>query len=215
MSLELLCAVIIAIGFGTVVAFAGYRLFLILLPVWGFVFGFLLGAQTMQALFGQGMFATATSWVVGFVVALIFAVLSYLFFYIAVAIIAGSLGYGLGVAIMGLFSADLNLLTWLVGVALAVVAIIITFRFSLQKWVIILATAIGGSAIAVGVLALGPTGIQASQALGNTARAVLNAGFIWALLFIVMAAAGFYVQWQTSRNWVLPAYDNRLADTGM
>ena len=69
--------------------FAGYRFFLILLPIWGFFFGFGFGLQTMQALLGDGSLATITRWVVGFIVALVFAVLAYLFYIAAVAIIAG------------------------------------------------------------------------------------------------------------------------------
>jgi hypothetical protein len=36
-----------------------------------------LGAQTLQVLFGVGFLATITSWVVGFIVGGLFAVLSY------------------------------------------------------------------------------------------------------------------------------------------
>lgn len=67
---------------------------------------------------------------------------------------------------------------------------VVTFRYNLAKVIIIAATAIGGSAPA-----LGPSGITATSAFSNTVQAVPNAGFIWAVLFIVMAAAGFYVQW--------------------
>ncbi len=71
----LMCGGMIALLFGLVLAFAGYRLFLVLLPIWGFFFGFGLGAQSIQALFGDAFLATITSWVVGFVVGAIFAVL--------------------------------------------------------------------------------------------------------------------------------------------
>lgn len=208
--LELLCAVVIALGFGALVAFAGYRLFLVLLPLWGFVFGFVLGTQTIQALLGDGMFSTATSWVVGFVVALIFAVLSYMFYMFAVAIIAGSLGYGLGVGLMGLFGIDMGFLAWIVGIVFAVALIFLTIRFSLAKVVIIAATAIGGAALAIGTLALGPGGVSLTNAFNNTVQAVLDAGFIWALLFVAMAAAGFIVQWQANKRWTAEPYPNRI-----
>jgi len=210
MGLELLCAVIIALGFGTLVAFGGYRLFLVLLPFWGFVFGFVLGAQTIQALLGDGMFSTATSWIVGFVVAIIFAVLSYMFYMFAVAIIAGSLGYGLGVGLMGLLGVDMGFLAWIVGVVAAVALIFLTIRFSLAKVVIMAATAIGGSALAIGTLALGPGGVSLTNAYNNMVRAVLNAGWVWALLFIAMAVAGFIVQWQANRRWTAEPYPNRI-----
>ena len=58
MGLDLLCASLIALLFGLAVCFAGYRFFLALLPIWGFFFGFALGAQALQALFGIGILAT-------------------------------------------------------------------------------------------------------------------------------------------------------------
>ncbi len=210
MGLELLCAVIIALGFGVLVAFSGYRLFLSLLPIWGFFFGFVLGTQTIQALIGDGMFATATSWVVGFVVALIFAVLSYLFYFWAVAVVAGSLGYGIGVGLMNLIGLNFALIPWVVGIILAVVLILATFRYNLAKVVIIAATAIGGSALAIGTLAMGPGSVTLADAFNNPVRAALDAGFIWAVLFVGMAAAGFYIQWQANRAWTAEPYPNRI-----
>ena len=79
MGFELFCSTLLALLFGTFVCFAGYRFFIVLLPVWGLFFGLFLGAQTVQALLGEAFFATVTSWVAGFVVGVIFAVLSYLF----------------------------------------------------------------------------------------------------------------------------------------
>ena len=50
----LACAGLIGSIFGLLLAFFGYRLFLVLLPIWGFFFGLWLGADTMQVLFGEG-----------------------------------------------------------------------------------------------------------------------------------------------------------------
>ena len=96
MAFELLCMSMLALLVGLTVTFSGYRFFLFLLPIWGFFFGFGLGAETLQVLFGVGFLATVSSWVVGFFVGAIFAVLSYLFYIVAVALLAGSFGYGLG-----------------------------------------------------------------------------------------------------------------------
>ena len=106
---SLACSSMIALFFGAVLAFNGYRLFIFLLPVWGFFFGFVFGAQAIQAILGTGFLSDVTSWVIGFIVALVFAVLSYLFYFFAVALLAGSLGYSLGVGIM------LAILPWLLG----------------------------------------------------------------------------------------------------
>src|SRR6187551_1705396 len=53
---------VITLFFGTLLLFGGYRFFMFLLPIWGFIFGFGLGAQTIQALFGDAFLATVTSW---------------------------------------------------------------------------------------------------------------------------------------------------------
>ena len=86
--------VAVALGAGWIVL--GYRLALILLPIWGFFAGFIFGAHVLQELLGQGFLATTLSWVAGAVVGLVFAVLSYLFWYVAVVIAFASVGYWLG-----------------------------------------------------------------------------------------------------------------------
>ena len=209
MSFELLCATLIALLFGAAVAFGGYRLFLLLLPIWGFFFGFALGAQTIQLLLGEALLASVTSWVVGFIVALLFAVLSYLFYAVAVAVIAGSLGYGLGVAIMSIFSADLNFLTWVVGIVFAIILIVITFRFNLAKYIIIAATAIGGAAICIGTLMIGVTGMAIAQVADNPVRAIMNDSPIWTILFIVLAIAGIAGQIAANKSYEIDTY-NRI-----
>ena len=92
-----------------------------LLPIFGFFFGIALGAHSIQALFGDGFLATTTSWVVGFFVGLLFAVLAYLFWVFAVAIAAGSLGYTIATGLLTWIGLDLGVFVWLVGMALGVV----------------------------------------------------------------------------------------------
>src|SRR5512137_289667 len=128
----LACAGMIGILFGLVLCFAGYRFFLILLPIWGFFFGFGFGIQTMQALLGDGSVATITSWVVGFIVALVFAVLAYLFYIAAVALIAGSLGYSAAVGLLMAIGMNMNFIVWLIGIAAGVALAVIVLRFNVQ-----------------------------------------------------------------------------------
>ena len=211
MTFELLCATIIALLFGTMICFGGYRLFLALLPIWGFFFGFGLGAQSVQLLFGQGFLSTVTGWVVGFVVAILFSVMSYLFYAWAVAIIAGSLGYGLGIAMIGVFSANLTLISWFVGMVMAVVFIIITFRFALAKYMIIVATAVGGAAATIATLVIGVDNVQLLRLAENPAKVMATGSFIWTLLFLLMAGAGIAMQVAVNRAYEIETY-NRWAE---
>ena len=124
----------IALLFGLVVCFAGYRLFLILLPIWGFFFGFGLGAQSIQALFGDAFLATITSWVVGFIVAAVFAMLAYLFYIFAVALISFSLGYAATVGVLTAIGMPLwGLHRLALAVVVGVVLALVVLRFNIQK----------------------------------------------------------------------------------
>jgi hypothetical protein len=136
------------------VAVAGYRLFVVLLPIYGFFVGISLGAHSVQALFGDGFLSTTTSWVVGFFVGLVFAVLSYLFWVVAVAIAAGSLGYALVAGLFGLFGADLEVLTWIVGVVVGIVFAVAALALNLQKAIVIVATALLGAWGVIGTFLL-------------------------------------------------------------
>lgn len=210
MAFELFCATLIALLFGAFICFAGYRFFIILLPIWGFFFGFGLGAQAVQALLGDAFFGTVTSWVVGFVVAIIFAVCAYLFYLFGVAILAGSIGYGLGVALMGAIGIQFGFLTWLVAIVLGVVLAFVTIVFNIQKYVIIIATALGGAALAVGTLLLGVEGMSLTELSANPLQSMWAAAPFWTIILLAMAVAGIAVQWKANQNhWVEP-YDNRI-----
>lgn len=210
MGFEIFCATMIALVLGLVVCVGGYRLFLVLLPFWGFFFGFALGAQTLQALFGMGFLATVTSWVVGFLVGAIFAVLSYLFYAFAVAIIAGSLGYALGAGFMNLIGLDWNWLVWLVGIIVAIVAVVVTFYFNLQRYAIIAATAIGGAGIIVGTLIFGIRGMALAKFFENPIRFALQDSALWTIFFLVLVVAGIVAQIVTTRDYEVEAYENRI-----
>jgi hypothetical protein len=203
--LSLACAGLIAVLFGLVLCFSGYRLFLVLLPIWGFFFGLVLGAQTMQALFGVGFLATVTSWVVGFVVGAVFAVLSYLFYALAVAIIAGSLGYALSVGLLMAIGLDMGFIVWIIGIVVAVALAAVAILFNLQKWVIIAATSILGAGAIIGtfVLMFHP----AASLLENPVQLVLQTSPLLAILFVVLAILGIVAQVRSNRSYTLVAYN--------
>ena len=210
MGFELFCATMLALLFGLVVCFGGYRLFLTLLPFWGFFFGFALGATSLQALFGIGFLATVTSWIVGFLVGALFAVLSYMFYAFAVAMIAGSLGYALGAGFMNLIGLDWNWLVWLVGIVAGIAAVVVTFWFNIQKYVIVAATAIGGAGMIVITLMFGYIGMTLAKFFENPVRLALQDSPLWAIFFVLLAAAGIVVQIVTTRTYVVEAYETRM-----
>ena len=211
MTFELLCMSLIGLLFGLAVAFGGYRLFLILLPIWGFFFGFGLGAQTLQAIFGVGFLATITSWVVGFIVGLIFAVLSYLFYIFAVALLSGSFGYSLAVGILTAIGFDLGLLVWLIGIVAGIALAVVVLAFNIQKYAIIVITAIVGTGIVIFTILASVGGLTAAELTGSPVlRAIQDSGW-WLVFFIVVAAAGIIVQLRANRAYEIEAYNRYSA----
>ncbi|HJS17981.1 MAG TPA: hypothetical protein VJ785_04490 [Anaerolineales bacterium] len=201
------CAGLIGLLFGTALTFAGYRLFLFLLPIWGFFFGLTLGAQAVQVLFGDGFLSTVTSWMVGFVVALVFALLSYVFYAFAVAIISGSLGYALAVGLLTWIGLDFGLIVWLIGIVAAVALAIVTLVFNIQKWVIIAATSIMGAGTIFGTILLMFN--PAASLLENPVQLLLSTSVFLTILFLVVAGLGIYFQFASTRSITVVEY-NRM-----
>jgi len=212
MTFELLCAVLIALIIGVAITYNGYRWFLILLPLFGFVWGFGLGAQTLQALFGTAMFATVTSWVVGLVVGVVFAVLSYFIYLFGVALFAGALGYSLAVIIMQAIGFNLNFITWLIGIAAAVGMAFVVLKFNIQKYVIIIGTSIigAGTVVASVIYAFSPNKELINQFTQLAVKAAISTSFWWWLIFIAMVGSGIYLQIRTTRTFVLVTPENQL-----
>ena len=210
MAFELFCMTVLALLIGTAIAFNGYRWFIVLLPIFGFVFGFGLGAQTLQAIFGQGLFATPTSWVVGLFLGVIFAVLSYFFYAIGIALFAGSIGYGLGVSLMQAIGLDLTFITWLVGIVVGAGMIFVVFKFNIQKYFIIVSTALTGTTLILTSL-LFPLGTLAFPQLVKLAFiGVLMQSFFWMIVFIALWAGGIYTQVATTRTFELEVEDRNF-----
>jgi len=198
----------IAMFFGFIVAFGGYRFFLILLPIWGFFWGFGLGANSIQALLGENFLVTITGWVVGLIVGIIFALLSYLFYFFAVALIAGSLGYALAVGILLAIGIPFGFIDWIVGIAVGVIFAIGAIVLNVQKWVVIIATSILGAGIIVGTFLYVFGRLPATA---NPVQATLQTSPFWVIVFLVIAALGIAAQYATTRHWEVQTY-NRVSE---
>jgi len=210
MSFQVLCVALVALIFGALVCFAGYRLFIVLLPFWGFFAGFALGAGALTQIFGYGFLSSVTSWVVGFVVGLIFAILSYLFYVIGVAIFAGSFGYALGTGLMYAIGFDPGFLPWLIGVVVAVIVALVTLLLNIQKWVIILISSLGGSAAIIGGFLLIFNRISLDALGMNPVREVIQGSLFWLVVFLILGVVGFIAQTRTTSGYTVEPPANKV-----
>jgi hypothetical protein len=201
--LQLITAALFAIVIGAAFTMWGYRIFLVLLPIWGFFAGLWFGAHATTILFGGSFLATTTGLVIGFVLGLILAVLSYLFYMIGVAIVAGAIGYALGAGLMAAFGFDSNFLIILVGVIGGALALVLTLMWNLQKYVIIILTAIAGAnALVLGVLLLfNQVSLESVQSAGSAILPVIQASWLWAIVWLVVAIVGIVYQIRINRAY--------------
>lgn len=196
MTLQLFFAALLALLSGLAFCFWGYRVFMVMLPVWGFLGGFWLGADFFSLIFGDGFLATTTGWVVGLIVGLIGAILSYAFYAMGILFVAAVLGAGLGSGIMQAFGIGSNVLILSVAIIAAVVAAFLAWRYNLQRYVIIGLTAVLGADLITlaPLLLLGRVPLEEVRAEGSALIPVLGEGYLWIAIFLVLAVAGFIFQ---------------------
>jgi hypothetical protein len=108
---------IVFILVGAMFCFRGYFAMRILIPIWGFLAGFSLGAGIVAGANHEGFLRSTVGWIVGLVVGLIFFVLAYLYYAVSVAIAMGAIGFVLGVAVMTAIGVKWQWVIVLVGVA--------------------------------------------------------------------------------------------------
>jgi len=185
---------VIALVLGLLIAFGGWRFFLLLLPFWGFIVGFNVGTEATVALFNEGTFATLLSWIVGFVLALVFAVLSYLYFYAAVALIAGGVGYALGAAAWGLIGNEHGFIAFVIGIIVGVAFAVGTLALHVPKVLVVLLTSIGGAALVVAAWFILTGQVPTDNITWAKICSLISASFIWAVIWVGIAVAGVLAQ---------------------
>jgi hypothetical protein len=177
------------------------------LPIWGFFAGFALGAQTIQIILNEGFLASVTGLVVGFIVGAIFAVLSYLFYFLAVAILSGAFGYGVAVGILTWIGLDLNFLVWIIGIVVGVVVAVAVLRFNIQKYAVIGISAFAGTAVTIFVMLAAFGGLTPIELMTNPVLRAIDDSWLWFLYFVLVAAAGIYFQLQTNKDYEIEEYN--------
>ena len=196
-------AILFGLLLGAALLFVGYRFFLVMLPIWGFFAGLWLGAYTVTAIFGTGFLSSATGLIAGIVVGVIGAVLSYLFYLVGVAIVAGAVGAALGSGIMTALGFDPGFLVTIVAIVSALVAVGLTLLLSLQKYVIIALSAIAGADLIVlsGLILVGRITLDQVQHGENLLRPIIQDSWLWLIAWLVLTVAGIVVQIRANRTY--------------
>ncbi len=207
---------LLVIMLGLALLFSGYRFFQILISIWGFIAGFQFGASILSNWFGQGFLTTVIGWVIGLLVGIFAATLAYLFYAAAVVILAGFVGYQLGIGVMAGLGFHEGFVTFLVGLLLGLALVALAIYLHFPKVLILILTSLAGAELLLGGVFLALGRITLTGLRFGAVGAILQDSWFWGLVYLAIAAIGFYFQWRTTQNFVVDEYssDNPFASVG-
>jgi hypothetical protein len=208
--MEIVIGIILGL-LGLAICFFGLRFWFILLPVFGAIAGFYVGARVMQDLFGTGFLATATSWIVGAIVAVAFALLSWFVWYAGAIIMAGAVGASLFSGIVhAIWTEPWGVVLFIAGLIGAIIFAVGALMLNLPLYIIIVNSALAGASLAVaGVMAMFGMITTSELADGATVAVVDEARFegaswLWVILWLVIAILGIVFQVRSMKETMLP-----------
>lgn len=172
---------------GIVTAVSGLKLFRLLLPLVGFVSGVMVGFGGVQGVFGVGAVSTAVAIIMAVIVGSIMALLSYMFFELAVVILITLLGSSvfsyLAIAI-GL--GNNGFLLFMLTLAGGILGFILATSGGLSRTLVIYATSMLGVAYILASILLLVGTVSVDQLLNEgivrTVLAVVDQEFVWLLV---------------------------------
>lgn len=193
-----------AIAVGLLLCFRGFAAMRWILAMIGGFAGWQLGSWAATFIQVDPDFDTALRWGAVVFSVILFGSLAYAFFVTGVLVAVGWLGYTVG----ELVAARFGWTDWLaiatpivVGIGLIVLALVT----KLPRLLLVLVTGVAGAAaVTAGVLAL----VESVNLTGldlSTAPGLLSYGLVWNLSFLVLAAAGVFVQLRTGKQSNLQA----------
>lgn len=187
---------LVTLAFGGFLTFAGQRLFRVLLPIWGFIFGFWISEAIVAALLGNSSAAVIIGWLAGLAGGLILAALAYFLFKFGVVLLAATFGFWLVSAILEAVGVDAGIAVPLLSIAGAVGFGLLAWFGSFQRVIVIVATAlIGASLMVIGLLFVtGQLPVEAFRAGLSALSLSLEFAPLWILLLLVLAVAGALTQ---------------------
>lgn len=205
--MQILIGLIIGV-LGLAICFFGLRFWFILLPAFGAVVGFFVGAGVMQEIFGQGFLSTGVSWIVGLVVALVFAALSYFVWYAGAIIAAGAVGASLFTGVLhAIINQPWGAVHFIVAAIGAVIFALGALLLNLPIYIVIVNSALGGASLAIAGLLVLLGNVAVDELSTGVSVAVVDEGrlsFLWFIVWIVLAIAGIFYQLRSIAEVRLP-----------
>ena len=169
----------------------------------GFFVGLVVGAQVVASIFGEGFLASIFGMVAGLVVGLLFGALAYLWWWLGVILVFSGMGYALGVSILPAFGMDLEIFSFLVGLAVAAIFAIGAIVLRMPKLIVIAITGLWGSGAMIAAWLVFTNELEPDQLGFGAVDAVVGKSMFWLIVFFAVAVVGMAFQIATTMEYVL------------
>ena len=189
---------LLCVAVGAVFCFRGYFAMRIIIPIWGAFAGFVLGAGIVSTGGDREFLSTALSWIVGLAVALVFGLIAYLYYEVAVFIGMISIGFVLGTSAMAFFGVTWSWLVILVGVITAAVLAFVAVVGDMPMVLLTVLTALAGSTVITTGLMLLFGAIDTTDFNENVTTKSVNDDWWWYATYIGLAIAGIISQFRAN-----------------
>lgn len=187
---------LLAVFVGGIFCFRGYLAMRLVIPIWGAFAGFVLGAGIVAAGSDDGFLRTGLAWLVGLAVALLFGLIAYLYYEVAVLLAMGSVGFVLGTSAMVALGIDWSWLIIVVGVAAGALLAFVAIMADLPMVLLVVLTAMAGaSAVVTGAMLLFGA-VETADFTQSTITRELEDDWWWYVSYLVLAVAGLVAQMQ-------------------
>jgi len=187
---------LLAIAVGALFAFRGYFAMRIIIPMWGAFAGFMLGAGIVSSASNDGFLRSVLGWVIGIVLAALFALAAYLYYEISVAIAMAAIGFALGTSVMVALGVTWSWLVILVGVVAGVLLAVIAIIGDLPTVILVVLTAMAGASTIVAGVMLLVGAVETGDFESVATTKVLDDDWWWYAIYVVLAIAGVVIQIQ-------------------
>jgi len=193
-----LLAALILIAIGAAALFVGFKLWLVLLPIFGFFVGFVVGAELIATWLGDGFLSNVLGIVVGAAVAVVFAFLAIFWWWLGVILVIAGFGFAIGYGLLPAIGLDADVLSWVIGLTVAAIFVVAAVVLRMPRALVIVVTSLWGSgAVLAGVLVI-LNQIDVEDLGFGAINQVISESFFWFMAWIALAVVGMAAQAFTS-----------------
>lgn len=189
---------IIAVVAGVLLCLLGQWALRVLLAVWGGFVGFAFGAGLASRIEDVEYLTTPLGWILGILIAILFAALAYLYYAVSIVIAMAAMGFVIGGTIATAFGATADWVIVLVGAAGGVVLAILAIAGNLPQILLIVVSSLAGAALIIGGIMLLVGTVDTLNL--TTGEATAEQHPAWFIAFAIVAVIGIVVQFRGARS---------------